>query len=301
VLISDGTTSIFIDPFFTRPPGLLNLVTNAQIKPDEDLISDWLHRLNITHLDAVLVSHSHYDHAMDAGVVAVMTGAVLIGSESTANIGRGAGVPAEQIVPIHPGTNAQIGAFQVTFIESQHAGASGGRPTGNITSPLLPPFHYLDYKQGGTYSILVDHPLGSILHHGSAGFVPGALKNHHADVVFLGIALLPDLRTYLAETVDAVGAKHVIPVHWDDFTRPLDEPLVPLPGVVKLGAFFDGMQQRKDLQVHTLNLAETAVLFAPAPAAAPAPVPVPAPAAAPAPTPAPAPAPASAPAPAPKK
>jgi hypothetical protein len=29
--------------------------------------------------------------------------------------------------------------------------------------------------------------------------------------------------------VRAVGAKRVIVIHWDDFTRPLDEPMLPLP------------------------------------------------------------------------
>ena len=34
---------------------------------------------------------------------------------------------------------------------------------------------------------------------------------------------------YLRQVVDAVGAKLVVPIHWDDFTRPIAEPLVPMP------------------------------------------------------------------------
>jgi L-ascorbate metabolism protein UlaG (beta-lactamase superfamily) len=29
------------------------------------------------------------------------------------------------------------------------------------------------------------------------------------------------------ETVQAVHARRVIPIHWDDFTRPLDQPMLP--------------------------------------------------------------------------
>jgi L-ascorbate metabolism protein UlaG (beta-lactamase superfamily) len=269
VLLSDGEHAIFIDPFFTRPAGLLKLLRNTEISPDEALIAAWLKRAGVTKLDAVLVSHSHYDHAMDAGTVARLTGAKLVGSASTANIGRSAGLPESQIAILKSGDESAYGPFHVTFVESKHAGATGGKPTGDIVAPLQPPLHYLDYKQGGTYSILIEHAQGTVLHHGSAGFVPGVLKLRHADVVFLGIALLPDLDAYLAEVVDAVGAHRVIPVHWDDFTRPLDQPLQPFPGIVKLDAFFSKLQaQRPDLVVQTLNLAEPAALFA---AAAPAP------------------------------
>jgi L-ascorbate metabolism protein UlaG (beta-lactamase superfamily) len=190
-----------------------------------------------------------------------MTGAELVGSESTANIGRGAGVMQEKIRVVAPGVPLTFGNFKVTFIAAKHAGATGGRPTGDITQPLQPPAHYLDYKQGGTFSILVEHPQGSLLHHGSAGFVPGALQGRHADVVFLGIALLDDLPSYLHEVVDAVGARRIVPTHWDDFTRSLDQPLAPFPIVVSLPKFFRGIAARSDLSVRTLAPFEPVDVF----------------------------------------
>jgi L-ascorbate metabolism protein UlaG (beta-lactamase superfamily) len=33
---------------------------------------------------------------------------------------------------------------------------------------------------------------------------------------------------YWQEVVEAVKAKRVIPIHWDDFTLSLDQPLVPM-------------------------------------------------------------------------
>jgi L-ascorbate metabolism protein UlaG (beta-lactamase superfamily) len=261
VLLSDGTHAVLVDPFFTRPRGFWRLALNRPIAPDEALIKDWLARAGVTKLDAVLVSHSHYDHAMDAGVVARLTGATLMGSASTLNIGRGAGLPESRLQTLAFGP-VSFGPFQVTFVESRHAGATGGAPTGEIMQPLVPPARFLDYKQGGAYSILIAHPRGRVLHHGSAGYVPGALAGFKADVVFLGVALLPELAPYLAEVVDAVGAHRVMPVHWDDFTQPLDQPLRPFPLVVRLDRFFKNIaEQRPDLAVQTLELNRPVSLF----------------------------------------
>ena len=69
---------------------------------------------------------------------------------------------------------------------------------------------------------------------GSAGFHEGALFGRRAEVVLLGVGLLSTednayRDAYWREVVGAVGARRVIPIHWDDFSRPLDEPLRPLP------------------------------------------------------------------------
>ncbi|ROH93602.1 MBL fold metallo-hydrolase [Stagnimonas aquatica] len=266
VLLRDGEHALLVDPFFSRPEGLLPLALNRRIAPDEARIRAWLTRLGVSKLDAVLVSHSHYDHAMDAGLVARLTGAQLLGSASTANLGRGAGLPEAQLTVIAPGQNYRFGDFELHFVESRHAGATGGAPTGEIDAPLTPPAHYLDYKLGGTYSILVAHPQGRVLLHGSAGTLPGALRGERADLVFLGVALIDDLDAYLADVVDAVGAKRIVPSHWDDFSRPLEEPLRPFPVVVRLDRFFAAMREgHPDLRVETYGLAEPVALFAPPP------------------------------------
>jgi len=69
---------------------------------------------------------------------------------------------------------------------------------------------------------------------GSAGFVPGALAGRRADVVFLGVGQLglqPEryVVDYWNEAVRTVGATRVVLIHWDDFFRPLHEPLRALP------------------------------------------------------------------------
>lgn len=266
VLLDDGKSAVLIDPFFSRPQGLLRLLADRPIAPDDAAIRAGLARAGVTRLETVLVSHSHYDHAMDAPRVAQLTGAELAGSASTLNVGRGQNLPASQLRAVVPGEPFRAGSFRITFLESRHAGMSGGHPAGEIASPLAPPTRYSDYRQGGTYAILVEHPQGTILHQGSAGFLAGGLAGRRADLVFLGIAMLPDLDEYLREVVDASGAKRVVPIHWDDFTRPLDEPLQPLPRpLVDLPTFFDAMQARADLTVETYAPGTAVAVFPRAP------------------------------------
>lgn len=267
LLLDDGEQALLIDPFFSRPP-LWRVATGRALQPDEAAIRRGLERAGVRQLAAVLVSHSHYDHAMDAGVVARMTGARLLGSASTANIGRGAGLSEAQIAVAVPGQAYEFGRFRLRLIESRHAGASGGRPTGDIERPLTPPAPALDYRLGGTYSIAIEHPDGALLHHGSAGYVPGALRAVRAEVVFLGVALIDELAPYLEQTADAVQARRVVPVHWDNFGRPLEAPLRAMPFAVDLPRFFrDLAQLRPQLQVQTLAPYRRVELFAGRPGA----------------------------------
>jgi L-ascorbate metabolism protein UlaG (beta-lactamase superfamily) len=230
VLISDGQTSLMTDGFFTRP-GKASVIL-GRIAPDADLIARSLERAGVKELAAVIPVHSHYDHAMDSPEVARRTGALLLGSESSANIARGAGFPEERIRVVTPGEALRFGGFEVVLLRSRHF--PHGMAMGEIIQPLVPPARALDYREGGSFSLLVAHAAGSLLVQGSAGWEPGALAGRRADVVLLGVAGLGSRdeayrEGYWGAVVEAVAPRCVIPIHWDDFTLPLDAPLVPGP------------------------------------------------------------------------
>jgi L-ascorbate metabolism protein UlaG (beta-lactamase superfamily) len=232
LLFDDGETAILTDGFFSRP-GLLALA--RPIVPDRERIAAALERARITRLAAVIPVHSHYDHAMDAPEVARRTGAMLVGSESTANIGRGDGLPEPQIRVVRDGETLDFGRFRVTMILSLHF--PHGMAMGEIREPLRPPARANAYLDGGAYSVFVEHDGRTILVQGSAGYVEGKLAGRHADVVFLGVGALSRKddgyrAAYWHEVVEAVSPRRIIPIHWDDFTRPLDEPLVAAPRII---------------------------------------------------------------------
>jgi L-ascorbate metabolism protein UlaG (beta-lactamase superfamily) len=235
LLVDDGESAVMTDGFFSRP-GLLTVGTRP-LSPSQPRIEGCLARLGVDRLEAVLPVHTHFDHAMDSAVVADRTGAAIVGGASAAQIGRGGGLPDDRLVVVTPGSPVPLGSFDVTLVEGEHCPPD--RFPGPITAPVVPPVKAAAYQCGEAWSILIHHrPTDRrLLIVGSAGYIPGALAEQRADVVYLGIGQLglqPEtyLVEYWSETVRAVGARRVVLIHWDDFFRPLHQPLRALPYAV---------------------------------------------------------------------
>lgn len=242
LLLDDGETAILTDGFFSRPDRVQSFL--GKVQPDLDAITRGLARAGVAlagqppapgrsgKVAAVIPLHAHYDHAMDAPEVARRTGALLLGSESSANVARGWGLPERQIQVAKLGQAMRFGRFTITLYPALHAPT--GFTGGEIAQPLKPPVRAFEYKEGQSYAMLVQHDGRSLLVTGSAGFVPGALKDVKAEVVLLGIGSLGQRsdgyrQDYWREVVQASGARRVIPIHWDDFWLPSDQPMQPLP------------------------------------------------------------------------
>ncbi|WP_123028306.1 MBL fold metallo-hydrolase [Mycolicibacterium stellerae] len=232
LLVDDGSSALMTDGFFSRPG--LAAVGLGQIAPSAPRIDGSLERLGVRRLEAVLPVHTHFDHAMDSAVVAQRTGARIVGGKSAVQVGIGGGLTEDRLVVATPGEPITLGDYQVTLVEAEHCPPD--RFPGVITAPVTPPVRTSAYKCGEAWSTLVHHLPSDrrLLVIGSAGFVPGALAGHRAEVVYLGVGQLgiqPEryLVDYWAETVRAVGARRVVLIHWDDFFRPLTKPLRALP------------------------------------------------------------------------
>lgn len=95
LLFDDGTNQILFDCHVTRPSIVScifgRLSTNRAIA---DRIID---EFRINRLRAIFISHSHYDHSMDAPYFARKCGADIYGSESSLNIARGGNMEEERL------------------------------------------------------------------------------------------------------------------------------------------------------------------------------------------------------------
>ncbi len=230
VLLDDGETAILTDGFFSRPCEIESV--RRPIKPNREVIDQMLARAGIKKLAAVLVAHSHHDHALDSAYVAEKTDADLIGSKSTRYIANGQGFPCSRFHVPKNGDTFEYKRFKITIIESPHS--SHALFPGDIEKPLHSPAWIGQYHPGINYNFLIDHDGEKIAIIPSAGLISDRLKGQTANVVFLGIGTLgmqtdAEISAYWKDTVTTMHAQLVIPTHWDNFFRPLSDPLQPMP------------------------------------------------------------------------
>jgi L-ascorbate metabolism protein UlaG (beta-lactamase superfamily) len=237
LLFEDASQAILIDGFFTRPELTSFPPSTNAVAPDEAAIDAALGQTQITttavsrvlNLVGVVVNHSHFDHVMDSSVVADRTGAVLVGSNSTANIARGRMFSENRLRVISGGESFCLGRFRVSVVRTGHVPIGG--PTGEIAEPTVPKT-VGDYKEGGTFAIFVQYSGrgGTILVQGSAGFAPGALQGRTAVVAYLAVGAisLPSAhRDAYWNEVTVVAPRRIVPIHWDNLAGALDASVAP--------------------------------------------------------------------------
>lgn len=263
LLFDDDETQILIDGFLTRP-GVLDIVFRRPIESDAAIINYVLDEFRLRRLAAIIPVHSHYDHAMDVGAIANRSSAAVVGTESTANIARGAGVPDEQIILVTNGDTLEFGKFTVTFITSRHVPngiGDGHLIAGFMSEPLKQPAVFTEWREGGSWSILISHPLGTTLVQGSAGFIDEALADTQADVVMMSVAGLTSqgrkyTRDYWHQVVEPTGATRVFVLHYDDFTQPFGQTkLFPtsIDNVVASVQWLDALAKASDRGIDILR------------------------------------------------
>lgn len=227
-IIRDGDTALVLDGFISRPP--LETVLFGDLESDRAQLQQVMDQTDTDFVRAVLVGHSHYDHAMDAASWVKLAGGKVVGTASSIAIARAEGVYA--VDEVSPSDQRRFGPFTLTVLGLDHA--EPDRVPGLIEADFSLPAKASDYRMGGGLGVYIQHPSCRILWVPSAGRPHRDWSDYPSDVVLLSIGQLglqdtAYIRRYWQQTVVATGARRVVPVHWDDFTRPLDQPLKALP------------------------------------------------------------------------
>jgi L-ascorbate metabolism protein UlaG (beta-lactamase superfamily) len=222
-----GGRTLLVDPFVSRP-GFGSLL--RPLRPDLRAIERWA-----PEADAVVVGHAHYDHLLDAPAIARRTGAVLLGSRSTAKVAVAQGVERARVaVAGEHGLAAEVGPFSIELVPSLHAKILLGRSyifPGEIRHVPRRPLRVHHYRDGGALGVIVRAGDVTVYHNGSADLVDAALEGKRADVLLCGIAGWRYTAGYLERLVRLLSPKLIVPTHYDVFFWPLEEGVRLLPGV----------------------------------------------------------------------
>jgi L-ascorbate metabolism protein UlaG (beta-lactamase superfamily) len=211
--------AVLVDPYVTRVPAA-NVLLRRPSPPSARSIDRFLP----DRADAILLGHTHFDHAIDAPAIARRDGATVYGSRSLTRLMDLYGL-ADQAVEVEPYRTYEIGPFAVSFVPSVHSKLILGRSVpaaGDICCAHFDELAPSRYNCGDVYGIHIAVAGVSFYHQGSADLIDDAIVHRGVDYFLAGIAGRGYTERYVARILDRLQPDVIVPHHYDDFFQPLD-------------------------------------------------------------------------------
>jgi len=241
---------VWIDPYVTRLP-LGDLLRRRVVPPAEDEVARWIDRA-----DAVLVGHTHFDHALDVPAIARRFGCPVYGSSSLRHL-MGLHGLAERAVVVEPRRDYEVGPFRFHFVPSVHSKLQLGVAipyAGELTCEHADALTPQAYRCGQVWGLCIEVGGARLYHQGSADLLEDEIVDKGVDVFLCGLSGRRFTRRYVERIVRALEPKLVVPTHYDNFFRPLGAS-VKFSFNVNLTGFADEARAAsRDLAVHTLEV-----------------------------------------------
>jgi L-ascorbate metabolism protein UlaG (beta-lactamase superfamily) len=222
---------LLIDPYLTRASLARCIAT--RLTPDLAAIAR-----HVPRADAVVLGHTHFDHALDVPAIATRTGARVFGSRSAASLCTGFGVPAERVdVVERPSGEAaverEVGPFSLRFVPSAHSRLVLGRVPfpGDIADCGDVPLRAEGYRCGAVFGVEIRVAGKTIYHLGSAELVDANVRVPHVDLLLMCVAGWTTSRRFPERVASRISPGAVLLSHWDDFLRPLGARTRALPAM----------------------------------------------------------------------
>jgi L-ascorbate metabolism protein UlaG (beta-lactamase superfamily) len=212
-----GPTTILVDPYFSRPADL-----DGPLAPDPAAIAAHAP----ARAEVILIGHSHVDHVLDAPAVAAATGALLVGSESTARLGLASGLAADRVKAVTGREELAVAGVSVLVLPSLHSKIGDEHLGGEIAAAPALPLRFAEYAEGGTFAYLVRIAGHEVLFLGTANFIEEELSGLRPDVAVIATGLREKVDDYTCRLMRALGQPPLVYTnHFDDWQGPpVDAP-----------------------------------------------------------------------------
>ena len=242
--------TLLIDPYFSRP-SLKRVLSQHYLQPDRQSIDQ-----RVQSADAVVVGHTHFDHALDVPDIVRAFDAHVYGSQSLYQL-----MELHQLQ--HKATKVdcnkvyEMGPFEVTFIESVHSKLLLGMKVpyeGEICCEHLDCLSGGHYRCGQVFGIHIKVAGVTFYHQGSANLIDDNIRHHDVDYFLCGISGRGFTRNYTQRILTKLTPKVVIPHHFDNFFHSFDAPMSFILNV-NLGGFVEEVERvSKEFEITTLDL-----------------------------------------------
>jgi L-ascorbate metabolism protein UlaG (beta-lactamase superfamily) len=238
-----GDKAIFTDPFLTHH-SLAHVELGRSLHSDPERVRRALADVAVP--QAIFVSHSHYDHLLDAVECLKQPGwgkVPIYGGPSAGNLLAGYGdrfTNTWRSVVDNSGWQTVTDGIRYKAVAAEHGRQVACLPllyAGKVNTPYrAPPRHASDFRVGETYAFVFELSNAGVTntiyfigapHREGVGYPDDSLKS--VDVAILCVPTWKLSKGYPMGIVRRLKARHIIASHYDNFLQVNDKPTEVVP------------------------------------------------------------------------